>query len=176
MVGFGLFVAALVICLAIVLPIVAIVRTGRIRHLELRLAGVEAALLRLTQQSAPAQVTPVEAQVATAPPPPPAEVPVERPAVEPLPAPLPAPRPAEHLETVIGQKWVGWVAVVLIFFAVGFFLKYAFENRWIGELGRVALGVAVGLVLVWNGLQRHRKGWRYLSQVFTGGGITILYL
>jgi uncharacterized membrane protein len=89
---------------------------------------------------------------------------------------LPAPRPAEHLETVIGQKWVGWVAVVLIFFAVGFFLKYAFENRWIGELGRVALGVAVGLVLVWNGLQRHRKGWRYLSQVFTGGGITILYL
>ena len=93
-----------------------------------------------------------------------------------MPAPLAAPRPPEHLETVIGQKWIGWVAVVLIFCAVAFFLKYAFENRWIGELGRVTLGVVVGLVFAWGGLERHRKGWRYLSQVLTGGGITILYL
>jgi uncharacterized membrane protein len=80
------------------------------------------------------------------------------------------------MEVVIGQKWVGWIAVALIFCAAAFFLKYAFENRWIGELGRVALGIAVGLAFAWGGLERHRKGWRYLSQILTAGGITILYL
>jgi uncharacterized membrane protein len=179
MVPFALFLAALVICLCVVLPIVAIVRTRKIRNLELRLAGVEAALLRLIdQKQSPAQAVveqpaPIsEATVATLEPA--AEVPARTP-----PAPRPAPgieRSPEHLETVIGQKWVGWVAVVLIFCAAGFFLKYAFENRWIGELGRVTLGVVAGLVFAWGGLERHRKGWRYLSQVLTACGVTILYL
>jgi hypothetical protein len=42
--------AVLLVCLCIVLPIVAFVRTNRIRALELRLAGVEAALHRLIRQ------------------------------------------------------------------------------------------------------------------------------
>ena len=193
--------AALVICLCVVLPVVAIVRTAKIRRLELRIAGVEAALMRLLEQKAPldrqapleqkappAPVHPapsaisVEPVAATVAPP----VPIAAPALEPFPPaasppPPPPPPPAvaappQHLETVIGQKWLGWVAVLLIFGAAAFFLKYAFENRWIGELGRVTLGVAAGLVFAWSGLERHRKGWRYLSQVLTGGGITILYL
>lgn len=40
------------------------------------------------------------------------------------------------------------MAILLIFAATVFFLKYAFDNRWIGELGRVILGVAAGLALV----------------------------
>ncbi|SPE36230.1 membrane hypothetical protein [Candidatus Sulfopaludibacter sp. SbA6] len=169
------FLAAALICVCIVLPIVAIVRTGRIRNLELRLAGVEAALRRVMLEKAPAGMPPAEEPVrapepvVAAPPPP------EAPAI-PEPQPPAPSRPDEHLETVIGQKWIGWVAVVLIFCAMAFFLKYAFENRWIGELGRVTLGVVVGLVFAWGGLERHRKGGRYLSQVLTGGGITILYL
>jgi uncharacterized membrane protein len=174
-------IGGLLVCLCIILPIVAIVRTNRIRSLELRLAGVEAALLRLMRQQEPVvAVSPVEA-------PPLAPAPIEAPAAsaphvpEPPPTVVPAPailaQPAtESLETVIGQKWVGWIAVLLIFAAASFFLKYAFENHWIGELGRVTIGVAVGLSMVWGGHERHRKGWRYLSQVLTGGGIAILYL
>jgi uncharacterized membrane protein len=85
-------------------------------------------------------------------------------------------RAPEQLELIIGRRWLGWVAVLLIFAAAVFFLKYAFENRWIGELGRVTLGVVVGLALVWGGYLHHRKRWRYLCQVLTAGGITILYL
>ncbi len=176
MAALGFLVIAVLVILCIVLPIVAIVRTGRIRHLERRLEGVEAALLRM--QRGQAVVPPAEA---------PAPVP-ERPAVvEPtpptLPATPPAPvpelvpaRPAQHLEAVIGQKWIGWIAVVLIFGAASFFLKYAFDNHWIGNLGRVAIGVIAGLAFAWAGFDRHRKGWRYLSQVLTGGGVVILYL
>jgi uncharacterized membrane protein len=174
------------------LPIVAIVRTGRIRTLELRIAGLEAALRRLIQ----------ERVAAAPPPPPPAPVPaavvevvvppavvippivVTPPTVVVPPAPVAAPAFAaaaaaesgETLEQVIGRKWVGWVAIALLFGATVYFLKYAFENRWIGELGRVMLGVGASLGLVWLGDERYRKQWRYLSQILTGGGVAILYL
>ena len=157
--GEVLFIAAVVLGLCIVLPIVAIVRTSKIKGLEHRLAGVEAALLRMIrEQGAPAPL-PVEAQPVEA----------QAPVVEAPPAPLPvqpAPatlrveeervegervegEPAEHLEAVIGQKWLGWVAIVLIFSAAAFFLKYAFDNRWIGELGRVTLGMVTGIAFAW---------------------------
>ncbi len=168
------------ICVTIVLPIVAIVRTARIRKLEMRLAGVEAALARLMR----------EQQTGVAPPAreaPPAEIPAapveSGPPVMPVPAPqpaipvsTPAPEPSRHLEVIIGQKWVGWVAVALIFGSASYSLKDAFDNHWIGNLGRVGLGVIVGLVFAWGGLERDRKGWHYLSQVLTAGGVIILYL
>src|SRR5216684_1552579 len=105
----------LVCCL--VLPIVAFIRTERIRSLEARLAGVEAALLRLMRERSDAPPAP---EPAPAPPPAPAPRPAIPPPISPMVA---APR---QLETVIGQKWLGWIAVILIFFAAAFFLKYAF--------------------------------------------------
>ncbi len=170
--GAVILLVALLLIVPIVLPIVAIVRTRRIRTLELRVAGLEAALRRL-----------IDERTAAAPPSPEAAQPSLAAPVEPAPAPPPAPAavaeiaaPVEHLEQVIGRKWLGWVAILLIFAATVFFLKYAFENRWIGELGRIVLGVAAGFALVWVGYERHRKQWRYLSQILTGGGIVILYL
>ena len=169
------FLLALIPIALIVLPIVAIVRTRRIRTLELRVAGLEAAVWRLMGERAaeappPAPVAPLVPAAPPAPQPPAPPPPTPQP-----PAPAIAP-PSEHLEQVIGRKWLGWVAILLLFGATVYFLKYAFENRWIGELGRVMLGVAASLTLVWLGNERHRKQWRYLSQILTGGGIAILYL
>ena len=170
--------AVLLVVLCLVLPIVAIVRTSRIRHLELRLQGVEAALLRvIEQQSAAPAPAPGAAEPVAVVPPVTEPVLAEPPrAAPPPPRPVVPPRTAQSVETLIGQKWLGWIAMVLIFVAAGFFLKYAFENRWIGELGRITLGVIGGLAFVWSGLDRYRKGWRYLSQILTAGGVTILYL
>jgi uncharacterized membrane protein len=164
-------IALLVLLCAIVLPIVALVRTSRIRGLEDRLAGVEAALLRVMREQGMLEAPPVTPPSAV-----PAPPPTPPPEAVPAPAPAPPAPPREALETVIGRKWVGIAAIVLLFAGVVYFLKYAFENRWIGELGRVTLGMAGGLVLVRLGYGRHRAGWRYLSQVLTGGGVTILYL
>jgi uncharacterized membrane protein len=176
---FGLF-AVLFLLGCLILLCVTFVRSSRIRSLDLRLTGVEAALLRLVQQQALAQQPPTEAVQS------PAETPATivqpvasdpAPMVEPAPPPLPnVSTPHEHLELIIGRTWLGWIAIILILGATVFFLKYAFENRWIGELGRVTLGVVAGFILVLAGHERHRKGWRYLSQVLTAGGITVLYL
>lgn len=83
---------------------------------------------------------------------------------------------ADQIESMIGRRWVGWAAVSLILFATAFFLKYAFENRWIGELGRVAIGVAFGIGMGVAGYKYHQRRWRIFSQILTAGGIVLLYL
>ncbi len=67
-------------------------------------------------------------------------------------------------ELLVGRKALGWVAVVLLVFAAAFFLRYAFENQWIGPLGRVALGVIAGAGLMVAGEKQRRRRWRGFSQ------------
>lgn len=83
---------------------------------------------------------------------------------------------SEQIESIIGRRGLGWAAVCLILFAAAFFLKYLFDNRWIGELGRVAIGVAAGVSMTVFGFKYHKRGWRVFSQILTGGGIVLLYL
>ena len=78
-------------------------------------------------------------------------------------------------ESFIGRKALGWVAVVLIIFAGGFFLKYAFENRWIGPLGRVALAAVAGVGLIIGGRQSRRRGLPIAFQMLTAAGLVLLY-
>lgn len=159
-----------VLVAAVVLPIIAIVFTIQSRRkfsqLEARINRIESLL---GSQPAPAPPQPVPVQQA-----PPPTPPVE-PRVDPIVA---APRPikADEIESIIGRRWIGWVAVGLILFATAFFLKYAFDNRWIGELGRVTVGITIGLAMCVGGFRYHQKRWRIFSQILTGGGIVLLYL
>ena len=79
------------------------------------------------------------------------------------------------MEWWIGRR-LGWLAVIVFIFAAAFFLKYAFDNNWIGELGRVAIGLVIGAGLCVAGLRQHRKRSRILSEIFTAAGIVVLYL
>jgi len=88
----------------------------------------------------------------------------------------PASLSAYDLESMIGRRWIGWVAVSLILFATAFFLKYAFDNRWIGEVGRVAIGISAGVLMTALGFRYFKRGWRIFSQILTGGGVVLLYL
>ncbi|HJX91747.1 MAG TPA: DUF2339 domain-containing protein [Pyrinomonadaceae bacterium] len=113
---------------------------------------------------------------------------IEQPATEQQPPPISAPTPpsppappssslsAYDLESIIGRRWVGWIAVLLILFATAFFLKYAFDNRWIGEVGRVAIGIAAGVTMTLLGFKYLKRGWKIFSQILTGGGVVLLYL
>lgn len=78
-------------------------------------------------------------------------------------------------EFKIGGKMFTAIGMVAVIFAVGFFLRYAFENDLINELARVLLGVAAGVSLVAAGEITRRRFSGY-SQVLTGGGLGILYL
>ncbi len=100
---------------------------------------------------------------------------------EPSPAP-PAPepprpgRPSGSLELVLGTKWLGWAGMLLFLVGAALFLKYAYDNDWIGPAGRLAIGVVAGLVALGLGEYCRRRDWPALFQTLTGGGIAIFYI
>ncbi len=106
-----------------------------------------------------------------------AATPTEQAAPSPPPQAPPAKpaRSTKEIEAKIGGKWLNYIGIIAVIIGTGFFIKYAFENEWIGPTGRVVLGMLVGLAFIawgefWN------KKYKYYSQGLTGGGIAILFL
>jgi uncharacterized membrane protein len=54
-------------------------------------------------------------------------------------------------EWLLGGNWLARIGVVALVIGAGFFLKLAFDNDWIGETGRLALGIAGGLAFLGAG-------------------------
>jgi uncharacterized membrane protein len=65
---------------------------------------------------------------------------------------------------------------MLLLFAVAFFLKYAFDNEWIGPTGQVAAGAALACALCMGGLHYQRQNWFIFSQILSASGVALLYL
>jgi uncharacterized membrane protein len=84
--------------------------------------------------------------------------------------------PAVNLEEQIGGRWFNRIGVAAIVLAVGFFLKYAFDNEWIGPGLRVIIGLAGGVAMLLAGERFHRREFRSYAQGISGGGSAILYL
>lgn len=104
--------------------------------------------------------------------------PVE-PAVEVAPADVlkqPVPLDTDALERYVGQRLIGWAAVSLAIFAIGFFIKYAYDKGWIIPEGRVAIGELIGIGLLAAGWRQHSKGNALGSQMLLGCGIGACYL
>jgi uncharacterized membrane protein len=169
--------------LAIGLPlfifsIVAFARSNRFVAMDRRLEKVEGQVRRLLREaraSTPREEIPeVQAVEATTPAPRVAPRPSLRQQIQ-KPS-LAANTDAAEFESWVGQKGLGWAAVVLLIFATGFFLKYAFENQWIGEWGRVAIGAVAGLVLGIVGWREHRRERGLACQMFTAASASVLYL
>jgi uncharacterized membrane protein len=79
------------------------------------------------------------------------------------------------LEQRIGTRWVLVAGVVTVIFAVGFFLKYAYDNQWIGPLGRVLVAGAGGLIALAVGEFTRRRGYEMVAKGVTALGFAILY-
>jgi len=81
------------------------------------------------------------------------------------------------LENAIGTRWIGRIGVLAILFGVAFFLKYSFDNKLIGETGRIILGIFWGTTFIGVGeyLQK-KKNMGLYGQMLSGGGLAVLYL
>lgn len=92
--------------------------------------------------------------------------------------PKPAGKPTDSsLENAIGTRWIGRIGMLAILFGIAFFLKYSFDNKLIGETGRVALGIFWGITFIGTGeyLQK-KKDMGLYGQLLSGGGLAVLYL
>ena len=164
----------LVLVGTIALALVSLVRSRRIFDLEDRVARLERAILRLTRdRQAERSSHPDERGTEVAKPTASATGTVVR---QPLPAAPARPSSSRDWEELIGKRWLGWVGIAVLILGSGFGLKFAFESRWIGNLGRVSLGLAAGVCLCGLGQWQQRLGRRGFSQALTAGGVTLLYL
>lgn len=150
----------------------------RVRQLEARLEVLEPPAAAVRPEPAPA---------AAAEPPPVREAAPPAVPVAALPAP-PPPEPAAvpagaaagarlgDLEGRVGARWLNRAGALILVVGIGFFLKYAFDNEWIGPAGRVAIGLLVGLALLAVGDRLHRAAYRAPAQGLVAAGIATLYL
>jgi len=182
----GEFIVAIIIFLMVVaillvgpiLAIIALARTSRITKLERDVAQLTAEIRRLVDLGVsdrtaakpefmtPASVGAPEVEFA----------PVEVVATATPLVATPAKLDERSLELFIGRKALGWVAVVVLLFGTVFFLRYAYENQWIGPLGRVSIGIFAGVALIAGGWKYQRQGWRTFSRMLTAAGVLILYV
>src|SRR5712692_5173384 len=164
-----------------------------IEALKARVAALTARVYQLERRSglapeAPQDAIPRTQQQSPAPPPagtilppPPAQI-VSRP---PTPPPPPIQQPnlrsgstkkEADLEKKIGQYWLNRIGIVAMLVGVSYFLKYAFENNWIGPGGRIVIGLLAGIGLVlWSERFRDR-GYAAFSYSLKAVGIGTLYL
>ena len=111
---------------------------------------------------------------------PPASVPApQRPQTPRQRAVLSAPKAAHEdtdLEKKIGQYWLNRIGIVAMLIGVSYFLKYAFDNNWVGPGGRIAIGLLVGIgIVVWSETFR-KRGYVAFSYSLKAVGIGTLYL
>jgi uncharacterized membrane protein len=131
------------------------------------------------QMAAPALVpsAPVRAEPAAA---------VPSPVSSQRPAPLPPPPPRAgigasvksqaDLESRIGSHWLNRIGIAALLVGVSYFLKFAFDNNWIGPAGRISIGLIAGIaIVIWS--ERFRaKGYQAFSYSLKAVGIGTLYL
>jgi uncharacterized membrane protein len=84
--------------------------------------------------------------------------------------------PDPDLESRIGSHWLNRIGIAALLIGISYFLKFAFDNNWIGPAGRVSIGLLAGIAMVaWS--ERFRtKGYYAFSYSLKAVGIGVMYL
>ena len=147
--------------------------TARIYRIERKL-GMDPQSVAHVPPVIPAQLPPpVPPVTATSPTPPPPSPPTtyKPPSTTPFKA-----EPETDLESRIGSHWLNRIGIAALLIGISYFLKFAFDNNWIGPAGRVTIGLLAGIaVILWS--ERFRaKGYKAFSYSLKAVGIGTLYL
>jgi uncharacterized membrane protein len=97
-------------------------------------------------------------------------------ALEPGAAAALRPGRARDLEALIAGRWLNYLGVLALLFAVSFFLKFVFENNWVGPGARVAIGLLSGAGLLAYSRRLLEREHRYFSESIAGLGVAVLDL
>ena len=85
-------------------------------------------------------------------------------------------KPRPTVESIIGAHWLNRVGIAALLIGVAFFLKYAFDNEWIGPAARVGIGVIAGTaLLIWSD-RFHKRGHQLFAHSLDVVAVGILYL
>jgi uncharacterized membrane protein len=82
---------------------------------------------------------------------------------------------AGEFEIKFGQKWLLIAGVIFSVLAVGWFLKFSFDQNWVGPTSRVILAYVAGLTFIGVGEFFRRKNFFIFGLYIIGGGLASLY-
>jgi uncharacterized membrane protein len=78
------------------------------------------------------------------------------------------------LEKFIGENLINKIGIAILVLGIGFFVKFAIDQNWINEIGRVLIGVVAGGILI-GIAHKLRNTLTSFSSVLVGGGLSVLY-
>ena len=78
------------------------------------------------------------------------------------------------LEKFIGENLINKIGISVLVLGIAYFVKYAIDQNWIKEAGRVGIGIGCGMILI-SLAQYLRNSYRSFSSVLAGGGIAVFY-
>ena len=87
-----------------------------------------------------------------------------------------APQETISLEQKIGTKWILIAGIIVVIFAVGYFLKYVIDNNLIGPFGRVVVAAFAGFIALAVGELTRKRGYGIVAKGVTALGFAILYI
>ncbi len=80
------------------------------------------------------------------------------------------------LEARIGARWLLYAGLGALILGASYFIKFAFDNGWVSEPLRVAVGLAAGGALVAVGQRFVARGLGFFGHALSGGGLVVLYI
>ena len=146
--------------LLVVIVIMFLSQNSRIYHLEKMISGMKDAAKAPDVHKNPIQASGSSVTQQAAPVTPPSTA---------------TPKVTQKGDEEFSGRFLGKLGIVAVIIGVAFFLKYAFDNNWVGETGRVMIGIIIGLGFLGVGQYLRKQYLRY-SDLIMGGGIVILYL
>jgi uncharacterized membrane protein len=90
--------------------------------------------------------------------------------------PIAALQPEPDLESRIGSHWLNRIGIAAVLIGISYFLKFAFDNNWIGPAGRVTIGLLAGIATVMWSERFRSRGYSIFSYSLKAVGIGVLYL
>ena len=78
------------------------------------------------------------------------------------------------LEKFIGENLINKIGIAILVLGIAFFVKYAIDQDWINETGRVSIGIVCGIILI-GIAHRLRQHFTSFSSVMAGGGLAVFY-
>lgn len=79
------------------------------------------------------------------------------------------------IEKLLGENWLSKVGIITLVLGIAFFVKYAIDQDWINEVGRVGIGLLTGGIII--GIAHKLKNrYTVFSSILVGGGISVFYI
>ena len=81
----------------------------------------------------------------------------------------------KDFEKFIGENLLSKIGIATLVLGIAYFVKYAIDQNWINEIGRVSIGIFLGGTVIAIA-HKLKNTYRTFSSILVGGGISILYI